>query len=362
MTIVAEDLLAGPRGRRLCLEYALARADLAVTPEGRRASSVVFWAVHALEDAATITFLRSDASAAEAVEPPPHSPADAADALASIDVGAPTSAMLRDALAISVDHARGWQEPDGADVLAATPEVRRSLRRAAEVIAAAPDSAWWHTPVDLGDQWAVPWDGGGRPSADSGAELDAWRVSVLEDDARAAVERPSDPTARWTGWWWSIPPHGLVRTSRSLGDDGPAGLWFVEDFLGGDEATAVPVDAYPGRVIEIRTPEDWADLCRRHPLDVTASRRHDWYRVTGRDGRWVMPDWSAVAREADAVHLTVAGYLAVATRLIEIDDDRASVVAGWNPDETFWFRGTSARPAEQREWRREDGIWRRVTD
>jgi hypothetical protein len=157
--------------------------------------------------------------------------------------------------------------------------------------------------------------------------------------------------------WWSMPPPALVRTTRSLGADGPAGLWWVEDSMGRDEAVATPVDAYPARVVELDGPDDWADLCRRHPLDVSASRRHDWYRVTGRDGRWVVPDWTAVAAEADAVHLTVRGYLSAATRLIDVGDGMASVLAGWNPDETYWFRGMAARPADARRWCLVDDAW-----
>ena len=140
---------------------------------------------------------------------------------------------------------------------------------------------------------------------------------------------------------------GIVRTTRALGANGPARLWFEEDSFRDDAAVAVPVDGHPARVIEITGPDDWAALCRQHPLDVSAARRHDWYRVTGRVGSWVIPDWRSVAAEADAVHLTVLGYLTAATRPIDVDGERATVLAGWNPDETFWFRGTLARPADE---------------
>jgi len=42
------------------------------------------------------------------------------------------------------------------------------------------------------------------------------------------------------------------------------------------------------------------------------SRRHDWWRVTGSAGAWMIPDWVAVAADYDAVHLTVGGYLTTA--------------------------------------------------
>ncbi len=98
------------------------------------------------------------------------------------------------------------------------------------------------------------------------------------------------------------------------------------------------VSPAPGAVLELLGPADWVELCRRWSLDVQASCRHDWFRVTGQDRRWVMPDWLAVAGEYAAVHLTVLGYLRTATRLVELGDGRASVLAGWNPDETIWLR------------------------
>ena len=249
---------------------------------------------------------------------------------------------------------------DGDDVLAALPVVRDALRKTAEVIAASPAAQWWTSHLDVADQWTVPWEGAGRPPDDLVGSLSTWWERTVADEEQAVRERSSDPEANWSGSWWSIPPHDLVRTTRSLGSDGPARLWFEEDSFGDDSAVAVPVEAYPARVIEITGPEDWADLCRRHPLDVTASRRPDWYRVTGRVGPWVIPDWRTVATEADAVHLTVAGYLTTATRSVEVGDGRASVLAGWNPDETFWFRGTLARPADEVRWHRQEGEWHPV--
>ncbi len=78
---------------------------------------------------------------------------------------------------------------------------------------------------------------------------------------------------------------------------------------------------------------------------MTAQKRHDWYRTTGRDGRWVMPDWSRVAEMYGGVHLTVTGYLAAAGTAIDVDDDAASVIAGWAPDETHWLTDASAPTA-----------------
>lgn len=51
----------------------------------------------------------------------------------------------------------------------------------------------------------------------------------------------------------------------------------------------------------------------------------------------MLPDWSEVARRYDAVHLTATGYLRAAGIAIPVDGDRASVLAGWDPDATCWL-------------------------
>jgi hypothetical protein len=52
-----------------------------------------------------------------------------------------------------------------------------------------------------------------------------------------------------------------------------------------------------------------------------------------------MPNWSQVAEHYDGVHLQVSAYLAAAGTAITIPGipETASVIAGWNPDQTSWF-------------------------
>ncbi len=72
---------------------------------------------------------------------------------------------------------------------------------------------------------------------------------------------------------------------------------------------------------------------------------------TGRAGTWLIPDWSAVAADWDAVHVSVAGYLTTATRALPVaDGTAATMLAGWNPDQTWWLTDilatTTPHPAE----------------
>ncbi|MEB0000528.1 hypothetical protein QN367_15705 [Cryobacterium sp. RTS3] len=129
------------------------------------------------------------------------------------------------------------------------------------------------------------------------------------------------------------------------------GLRLIEDGFGWESATAeqivVPRDA---RVYEIDGPAAWADLCRRYPPEITASRRHDWYRATGCIGRWVIPDWTQVQHDIDAVHLSGGGYLTMAGLPIPVQDDLATVLAGWNADHTYWFRDVTRHASTQQAW------------
>ena len=142
----------------------------------------------------------------------------------------------------------------------------------------------------------------------------------------------------------------------------PVGIPYVEDGFGWTRAVAIPVRG-GGTTYEIRSAGDWAELCRRYPREVTASRRHDWYRVTGRAGRWLLPDWGRVAADWDAVHLTGWAYLTAATQEIVIDAEYSTIIGGWGPDETYWLTGLVREIEGPRvHWRADapEGPWRRV--
>lgn len=345
MTDLVDALVDGARGRRLCLEYA-ARADEAV-------HSAVFWLGHGL-DPNPGTILRFFGDVSDREPDPTFTGDDVAALIDGIDLTNIHQGMVREALQASVDLARYWQEPDGADNVAALPSVRHALRRVArQLVTAMPDLGASRGPA----QWAVEW----VPLADSAplavgsaAVLAEWTRDQRAEEERSARERPTDPHANWSGTWWSV-PYTLLRTRGSIED----ALELVEDSLGWEIATIIPVHG-AGRTLEIQSPDDWAALCREYPVEVTASRRHDWFRVTGRDGRWLIPDWERVAEQWDAVHLTTLGYLSAATQLIEIDTEYGSVIGGWAPDSTIWLTDVareSGQPRQQRTRPHDDWRW-----
>ena len=274
---------------------------------------------------------------------------------------------LHEALTESVGRAMYWQEPDDEDRVLADPAVARELAPVAESVARAPASRWWGERVDLEGQHVVGWPDRGRrieapwvPGARAG--LRRWVEATLADERRARRERPGDPRAGWSGEWWSTPHLAGLVLSRRL----PEGLDLVEDSSGWSSARTWPVQPPPAaRVLEVTGPEVWADLVRRHPLDVTASRRHDWWRVTGEGGPWCLPDWAAVAEEFDAVHLTVDGYLGAAGRALPVRTaagPASTVLAGWDPGTTWWLTDPP-RLGSSSEWRRDvhdPGGWTQV--
>ncbi|MGW9802832.1 hypothetical protein ACUW6W_000919 [Micrococcus sp. 093350064-1] len=86
---------------------------------------------------------------------------------------------------------------------------------------------------------------------------------------------PADPTANRYGIWWSIPVAIVASVSQV-----PAGLDLIGDDSGAGTAAVTPWNDV-GRTYKVTSPGDRARLWRSVPLDVSASRRHDWHRVTG---------------------------------------------------------------------------------
>ena len=340
----AEQLLEGPRGRRFCLELAM-ELDAGL----RTAVLGLTLRLDAVVGSSAVMVLGAGTDAVPSA--PVVSTKDLASALAALDVDRVNAEATAKALRAAVDSARYWQEPDSEDTLAALPEIRDALAPLAEHVARHRAADWFWQPRTL-TQWVVDWRSADDPAPlhrNPGDALAKWAGNERAEEQRAAVERPEDPRANWSGTWWSF-PQGVICSVGSM----PGGLTLVEDYCGWEDATAVPVRGV-GRTFVITTAEEWVSLCRDYPLDVTSSRRHDWYRVSGRDGCWVIPDWQQVSRDWDAVHLTVAGYLSSATRALALDDERSTVLAGWGPDSTIWLTDVV------REWNEPRQVWHRST-
>jgi hypothetical protein len=144
-------------------------------------------------------------------------------------------------------------------------------------------------------------------------------------------------------------------TTRGLPSLGAVGLALAEDGLGWQQARCWPVAVRGGaRVYEIGGPGQWAGLAGRYPLEVSRSRRHDWWRATGRAGRWLIPDYAAVAADWDAIHVSVAGYLTTAGLPIAVGGGAYTMLAGWDPDATWWLNDVLSFTSPPHNWRQDD--------
>lgn len=352
--LTPEALLGGPRGRRLCLEVASRlAADSPLVDAARAFGHARFYAANGLGRGDSTVYFSPTAK----VEPHRPTAAEVAALLDAVPLSGPTADALLHSLVDTVAAARYWQEPDGDDHLAAAPEMRRSLHRFAVAMLESPHAAWWSAPMAADGQWAVAFiEEPPRPMPElrpAAAALEQGRLDVILDEVTAARDRPADPSANWSGSWWSR-PGGVSGSTRMLHERGPVGLWLVEDGFGERRATTerleLPAEL---RIHEIDSPAAWAQLCRDHAMDVTASKRHDWYRTTGRAGPWLMPDWARLQDMYDGVHLTMGGYLSTAGVAIPLDGGFATVLAGWEPDTTYWLRDVPPVAGTRQQWAQE---------
>ena len=273
------------------------------------------------------------------------------------------------AVAEACEFAMYWQEPWPEELdLARDPE---QVRAAAEELAGRQETSWWHAPVDLADQhFCISWTPGEDVPAPPQLRGLLAAVTADLDELAARIARSPAP-APWrdvSGAWWSFPwalDAPRTDTARMVGEPpAPAALVWIEDSFGPEAGMSWRVGPPPdARVYEVDGPAAWAALVRAHPFEVTATTKsHDWRRATGRNGRWAMPDWRSVAEQWDGVHVTVAGYLTTAGRALDIDDQLATVLAGWEPDRTFWLTDDLRLLDDGTRWTRDedDWVWRRA--
>jgi hypothetical protein len=215
----------------------------------------------------------------------------------------------------------------GADWLVLAPALeaaREELRPVAEFIAGLPEAAWWWDPVARDSQRWLAERNAGLPRGD--------RLNLgLREAARRSAGQ---------GWWASeligsdVPrtTRGDVPGAQAISLACPEGFEIFSDLR---QVWSVRIDRGV-RVYEVAGIEDWAALARDYPCRLPAGHGRDWARWTGKRGTWVIPDWVAVSRDWDGVHVSLGGYLEAAYRAAGAGGGFA-LLAGWNPDETLWL-------------------------
>lgn len=345
--LTADTLLAGPRGRELCVDLL---DDRLTAPGGgvrREWSDACGYALHGAAKRCARKL-----SECVRIADPSGNPFDGSALMASLQV--------------AVNVASYWDKPDAQDQGFADAAAREALRPIAQAVAVAvagvSDVRWWAEPLEGSSQryTQFPDDQYPPPEPQLGGTaglMRAWLAGALEDE-RSERDCPRDPAAFYSGRWWSSPALSrLPLTTRILPELGAVGLALIEDGDGRGRqlARCWPVAPQTGaRVCEISEPGQWAALVDRYPLEVSRSRRHDWRQATGWAGRWIIPDYAAVAADWDAIHLTVAGYLTTAGIAVPIGAGARTMLAGWDPDATWWLNDVLSFTSPPEDWRADD--------
>jgi hypothetical protein len=314
----ARDLLIGPRGRELCA--GLAGIDV--------------WGIRRGIVPLTAADLLSSLSRQRSVLG-----FEDDDPLAAVTALADT--------AEDVNYWGGWPAGPLED-----PAVIAELRTMAARVAESAGCQWWWSGVDRSAQQYVEWAGPEElaPGLRDAAELlRGINAEAIEFERRMSRDRHLPAGTGISGPWWSFPSPGLVSTTRRLGSLGAVLLAGREDGHGETEAVVRPVAlAGNARVFEIDGPQAWQRLVTGYPGTATATYRHTW-AWTGWDGEWLVPSWPAVAADWDGVHISVAGYLSTAGRPLPAGSAR-TLLAGWNPDETYWLADAITSLGEAQAW------------
>jgi hypothetical protein len=326
----AGDLLSGPRGRELCARL----AGLAQPRDGVLLVQVPGPA---------------GASPPAAAEPPVQDdeeqrqplPPDRDDPLAVIPM-----------LAEVAEDAGYWGGAPATDPLG-HPDVIAELHPVAARLAGSAGCRWWWSGIDRGAQRYVQWTARQSPPelASAAKMLRDADAEADEDERRMSSYRNLPAGSGVHGPWWTRP--SVLSTSRRLGRLGAVLLAGQEDGFGDTDAVVWPLTAAgAARVLEVDGPQAWQRLIAAYPRPATATYRHTW-AWTGWDGEWLVPRWPAVARDWDGVHLSVAGYLSTAGRALPVGTAR-TLLAGWNPDETYWLTNVLTHVSPPRPWHNPD--------
>lgn len=311
----ANDMVWGPRGRNFLMNLVVAFDDGSIEGSGLRPLEHALWWLD--REAEYNTRRRGIApqytvlARAKKVAP----------LLEQVPLTELTPKLMYDALDSTVTNAAYWQPLTNTDLLLATRPVRPGLRRIASHLQRSPLLESWAEQFRPGGQSSVSWKATGSNHRSVHEVLNTWRMKEMNPSL-----------------WWSTPPQTLIRTSGKLEDGIPGSLRFVEDGFGWNtgqirQATIL----LEAQVFTINGPDDWAFLCRRFPLDLPMSNAPNWTMTTGYPHKWVIPDYVQVAKHYDGVHLSIQGYLATAGRAVVIDGNRAGILAGWDPGQTYWL-------------------------
>ncbi|MDP9368497.1 MAG: hypothetical protein M3Q03_09520 [Chloroflexota bacterium] len=209
--------------------------------------------------------------------------------------------------AVALAEVTPWRL-DHERVVAETLRHGPRLAPLARGILTQPDAAWWFAPLNHAAQLWVPW------AAPKGDRPDPERLVT-----------PASPPDHWERY--AQKSLGALYTSTIV--EGTSSALAALTHGTGDHDATPPLADYRlhatenARVFEVDGPGAWHRLCTTYP-------------ASGQDGRLV-PDWAAVARDWDAVHLTLGGAL-TAERVRVEGPAGWTEHSGWEAELIVWLR------------------------
>ncbi|MYC07512.1 MAG: hypothetical protein F4X57_10130 [Chloroflexi bacterium] len=197
-------------------------------------------------------------------------------------------------------------------------EAPRHFRLARQILT-HPDAAWWFAPLDLHNQ--------------------IW----VSEDHSPPNQQPSEPS-----WIHSDPRRNLWAfiTSTSTADTASmlaaVDLQICDIGYGYHEYASPPFALWhmkpklDARIFEIDSPHAWHELCVNYRHRAKYPLQDIVYSDLDMDS-YLEPDWSKVAEDWDAVHLTLGGLL-TSHQVAVKSKDFWTYHHGWDAEQTWWLR------------------------
>jgi hypothetical protein len=190
------------------------------------------------------------------------------------------------------------------------------LRPLAEAILSQSGTAWWFGPLARASQM-VAWGPAGSPPPTDPSDLPRPMPATRPPtDWERYAQKPEWGVATSTAFH-ELSAY-LVGASEEAGDLGPLPLPFPRYLLR---------VASTARVFEVDGPAAWRRLCLAYPAPEPG----------GLMGELVVPDFAAVARDWDGVHVTLGGLL-TADQVRLDGPEGPTALQGWDTEATVWFR------------------------
>lgn len=235
--------------------------------------------------------------------------------------------------------------------------------------------------LDAADSLAGPWTGGASGSLSVAYQLAATRRSLADALWQRFGHVFVGPLQPDSQEYWIGPPPPEVAIEPAFtdfsrvygnGEFTSSGIWTVStpppevhDYLvAAWEMDRGPVSRWRlpvndgVRVWNIDHPADWERLVETFPK--VATKPHAGWELPGPNqhstdvaglaslsnqhavrttcARHVLPDWAAVAREYDGVHLSWAGFLTVEGFVSDLPDGGVTMLRYWSSERTLWCR------------------------